>query len=242
MHNECIQYVSRVKAMFPKCFKKKNVLDVGSQDINGSAKFLFNKGFYHGVDIGRGKNVHHVINPSNLPESIFRFDTIICLEVFEHDKFYPYTLNWITRLLKPGGLFVFTCAGVGRSEHGTRRTETKSSPYTTDYYENLTISMVKKIPGFVDIWQYYKFEYDPGSCDLRFFGFKKSKNFIFNEVFVDLLFEPTKWIVIKSWCQYFFRKRVRDAGNALTSKSKHKSDYHERYIRRMNDEKEFNKN
>ena len=49
-------------------------------------------------------------------------------------------------MLKPGGLFTFTCASTGRPEHGTRRTSSSVSYGTVaniedmqDYYKNLTM-------------------------------------------------------------------------------------------------------
>lgn len=47
------------------------------------------------------------------------FDAIICSEGFQHDAQYAKTLARMVDLLKPGGLFIFTCASRGRhADHG----------------------------------------------------------------------------------------------------------------------------
>ena len=57
--NFCI----RVRNTYPQCFigpslqDKMEVLDIGSQDINGNNRFLFFNYNYTGVDIGEGNNV-----------------------------------------------------------------------------------------------------------------------------------------------------------------------------------------
>lgn len=44
------------------------------------------------------------------------FDTIISTECFEHDPEYSESLNKIYKMLKPDGLFCFTCASTNRME------------------------------------------------------------------------------------------------------------------------------
>ena len=72
------------------------------------------------------------------------FDTVISTECAEHDRHFAETLRNMTRMLKPGGLLVFTCATTGRPEHGTRRTTPgdalplMSAGDWADYYRNVT--------------------------------------------------------------------------------------------------------
>ena len=120
-HIEQRDFCFGVKDKYPEFFKNKKVLDIGSLDINGSNRDLFENCNYTGLDVGEGKNVDiisigHLFNgPDN------HFDTIISTEVFEHDMFYEETIKNVMRMLKPGGLFLFTCGAPGRPEHGTRR-------------------------------------------------------------------------------------------------------------------------
>jgi hypothetical protein len=85
-----------VKQTYPSYFKNKKVLDIGSLDVNGNNRFLFENCEYIGIDVGEGPNVD-VITPGHLyngdDES---FDVVISTEVFEHDMFYEQTIKNIT--------------------------------------------------------------------------------------------------------------------------------------------------
>ena len=83
-------------------------------------------------------------------------------------------------MLKPDGLFCFTCASTGRLEHGTRRTSPTESYGTignltdmSDYYKNLTeieLNEVLKINDLFVVWDTY---YNAESKDMYFVGIKK---------------------------------------------------------------------
>ena len=143
-HKQQQDFCLRVKDKHPEFFKNKKVLDIGSLDLNGSNRFLFEDCNYIGIDVGEGKNVD-VASPGNTydgPDNYF--DIIISTEVFEHDMYYKDTIKNSMRMLKPGGMFLFTCAANGRPEHGTRRTSVWDAPLLgevseewSDYYKNL---------------------------------------------------------------------------------------------------------
>jgi hypothetical protein len=83
-------------------------------------------------------------------------------------------------MLKPGGLFVFTCASTGRPEHGTLRTRPQDSFHTrtgwTDwgnYYKNLTIEDVQAVIPLKEIFDTYVAYYHTHAKDLYFVGIKK---------------------------------------------------------------------
>lgn len=84
------------------------ILDIGSQDVNGSYKNIFNKpGWkYVGCDIAEGKNVDIVLkdiyNWSEIKSN--HYDVIISGQAFEHIEFFWITMLEITRVLKIGGL------------------------------------------------------------------------------------------------------------------------------------------
>ena len=164
-HLEQMQYCQAVKFLFSENFKNKVVLDVGSLNINGCNRPLFTNCIYTGIDIGPGPNVD-VVCPAHLHTG--SYDTIISTECFEHDPHFNESIKNIACMLKPGGLFVFTCATTGRPEHGTTRTDTGSSPFTNDYYKNL---VEEDFVSILDNFSFYKFDVD--ETDLRFFGFKK---------------------------------------------------------------------
>lgn len=180
MHPEAQAFTVFVKQIFFDYFINKRVLDVGSGDINGNNQFLFENCEYHGNDVVNAKNVTIVSKTKDLPFADESFDTIISTECFEHDPEYKDSFIKIYNLLKPDGLFCFTCASTGRREHGTRRTSPSDSYGTignledmSDYYKNLTeidLNEVLPLNNLFSAWDTY---YNSGSKDLYFVGIKK---------------------------------------------------------------------
>jgi len=152
-HQEQINFCKSVKEFMPDFFKGVSVLDIGSLDINGNNRYLFENYDYTGIDIGEGKNVDIVCKGHEFkPNNGHQFDVVISTECFEHDKFYEETILNACRLLKSGGLLMFSCATIGRPEHGTTRTSPKDSPFTTDYYKNLSEQDIRDIWKDVSLW------------------------------------------------------------------------------------------
>jgi SAM-dependent methyltransferase len=171
-HKEQRDYVRKVRTLKPDFFKSQNikVLDIGSLDINGSCRRFFSSQYYIGCDIGKGRGVD-IVSPAHL--LTFRdgfFDCVISCEAFEHDRYLPSTLNNAIRMLRSGGLFVFTCATEGREEHGTLDKSPESSPHTQEYYRNVTINMVKSYIEIKKIFSEDNFEVI--GSDLNFYGIK----------------------------------------------------------------------
>lgn len=180
MHLEPKQFVEFVKNSLPDFFNNKIVLDVGSGDINGNNKYLFTDCEYNGNDVAEAKNVTIVSKTKDLPFSDQYFDTIISTECFEHDPTYEESLLKIYSMLKENGLFVFTCAGFGRPEHGTRKSSPKSSYGTIhkledmqDYYKNLTIKDINHVLDLNNNFISWNSYYNMKSKDLYFIGIKK---------------------------------------------------------------------
>ena len=180
MHPESRDFTLFVKSQFPDSFVSKNILDVGSGDINGNNRFLFEKCEYHGNDVIEAPNVTIVSKTKDLPFKDSTFDTIVSTECFEHDPEYADSLRAIYRMLKPGGLFFFTCASTGRWEHGTRRSLDHASYGTIggledmmDYYKNLVIEDVNEVIPLNDAFSIWDSYYNSKTQDLYFVGFKR---------------------------------------------------------------------
>lgn len=182
-HQTQIDYCLGVKQRFPQYFNNIRVVDFGSLDINGSNRYLFTGCEYLGLDIGPGKNVDLVCRAHEFDHADSSYDVVISTEMFEHDKYLVLSVQNMVRVLKPGGLFLFTCAGPDRAEHGTRRTSPADSPLTTgiqdweDYYENVTEQRIREIIPIDTIFSDYEFRLAPGwgkpAADLQFYGIKK---------------------------------------------------------------------
>lgn len=176
-HVEQINYCKRMKLKHPIYFRNRKVLDIGSLDINGNNRYLFENCIYMGLDLAPGKNVDIVAVAHEFNDPDASYDTIISTELLEHDMHYPKTLANIVRLLKPCGMFLFTCAAPGRAEHGTRRTAPFTSPFTSkipewaDYYKNLAEQDIRDVLDVDAIFSHYTFSTE--GTDLQFIGFKK---------------------------------------------------------------------
>jgi len=172
------KFFLQVKSKFPERFKDCNVLDVGSLDINGNNRHLFENYSYVGIDVGLGPNVD-VVSKGHEYKSDIKFDIVISSECFEHDMFYCETIKNCIELTKENGLFTFTCASTGRPEHGTRRTSRNDAPLLQeygewfDYYKNLTEDDIRDVVNIDDMFVEYYFEYNPVDKDLYFWGIKK---------------------------------------------------------------------
>lgn len=177
-HIQQQEFCKRVRDKFPDFFKNKFVLDIGSLDINGNNQEWFENCKYLGVDIAYGRNVDIVSKGHELGFPDNTFDIIISTECFEHDQYYDATIKNIYRMLKPGGLFLFTCATTGRAEHGTRRTTPEDAPLLqsdiewSDYYKNLTEDDIREVLNIESDFEKFQFAKNDISNDLYFYGFK----------------------------------------------------------------------
>ena len=163
-------------------FFKRKVLDIGSYDVNGNNRWLFDRCEYTGVDVLPGDNVDVVAKAGQLTYEDGSFDTIISTEAFEHDYDLDNTLRNAVRMLAPGGLLLFTCATTGRVSHGCCRRKPKSSltarmeePEWSGHYRNVTVGRVWAIIDFDNTFCHYQFACDLDICDLYFAGIKKGE-------------------------------------------------------------------
>lgn len=177
-HTAQVEYCNFVKSKFPEFFKNKRVIDFGSLDINGSNRPFFENCEYTGLDIGPGKNVDIISRAHEYSAPDASYDVVVSTEMFEHDKFLHLSLLNMVRVLKPGGLFFWTCAAPGRQEHGTRRSEPTASPFTSqegegwdDFYENVDEAKIRSILDIDDMFREYSFNIL--GRDIRFYGIKK---------------------------------------------------------------------
>lgn len=84
------------------------VLEVGSQNINGTPRTIFEPHAteYIGIDMAGGSGVDKVVDAERLSEhfSPDSFDTVICCEVLEHTVRPWIVVEQMKTVLRPGGL------------------------------------------------------------------------------------------------------------------------------------------
>jgi SAM-dependent methyltransferase len=169
-HPEQVAFCRSVRDRWPALFRRKVVLDIGSLDINGSNRELFEACFYLGVDRGPGRNVDWVGPAHTLGLPALSVDVVVSTEALEHDRDWRLTLSWALAVLRPGGLLLLTCAAPERPEHGTHSHEGWASPYTQDYYHGLGVAEVAEVlrPEL-----FYRSSLETHGHDLQFWGVKR---------------------------------------------------------------------
>lgn len=178
MHEAQTNFLVRMKEKFPDSFQNCKVLEIGSLDINGTIRVLFENCEYVGVDVGEGPCVDVVCSGHEYDSPDNSFDTVVSSECFEHNPFWKETFANMHRACKPGGVVMFTCATDGRPEHGTNRTQPWASRLTVeigwgDYYKNLNSHDFETSFNLNEMFESYEFSVEIFSHDLYFYGVKK---------------------------------------------------------------------
>jgi SAM-dependent methyltransferase len=145
MHGEVLSWVAQSIAAYVDTdgLKKSavNVLEIGSLDINGSVRSLFDAltsdgGSYLGIDVQEGPGVD-VVADASVYESSIKYDIVVCAEVFEHTPLWPKIVKNAHSLLEPGGMLILTMAGEGRPPHSA----IDENPIRSwEYYKNVSAS------------------------------------------------------------------------------------------------------
>jgi len=167
-------YIRYVKNKFSDQFSNKQVVEVGSLNINGTVRIFFDNCHYVGLDVAEGKDVDVVCEGQKFDAPSESFDVAISCECFEHNPEWVATFNNMYRLVRPGGMIIMTCATTGRAEHGTTRSTPQDSPLTIglgwDYYKNLTEKDFREHFNIESMFR--NFEFLSQHTDLYFYGIK----------------------------------------------------------------------
>lgn len=159
MHGEVLGWVAESLAAYSDADTAKKtgarVLELGSLDINGSVRSLFNDlvsngGYYLGLDVQEGPGVDLVADASVYTEDT-PYDIVVCAEVFEHTALWKKIIKNTHSLLVPGGMFIATMAGEGRHPHSA----IDENPIRDwEYYKNVTGPMLEEGLGAAGFSEY----------------------------------------------------------------------------------------
>jgi SAM-dependent methyltransferase len=107
----------RVKYLEPLADRPLAILDVGSLDVNGSYRPLFDgpRWTYTGADVAAGPNVDLVLTAPYRWRQLRAesFDVVVSGQAFEHIEYIWLTILEIARVLKPGGLCCLLAPSAG---------------------------------------------------------------------------------------------------------------------------------
>lgn len=95
------------------------IIDIGSYDVNGSYRTLFNQApwSYTGIDLSHGPGVDVVLSsPYRFPLPSASVDLVVSGQAFEHVEYFWQTWLEMLRVLKPGGR-IFLIAPSRGPEH-----------------------------------------------------------------------------------------------------------------------------
>jgi SAM-dependent methyltransferase len=163
-HPEQLKWFTAVRQAVQIPLSDMTVVEVGSADVYGSVREIFRgAGNYIGLDLAPGPGVDLVVPGDVIPLESGSVDLVISAEAMEHDPNWYQTMGECMRILRPGGLLIVSCAGEGRPEHGTRRTDAQESPGTQgiglDHYGNLSrsdmVSAVEKSADPHRLWFFF---------------------------------------------------------------------------------------
>ena len=175
-HYEQRVFIDKLKQDFPTSFNNSKVLEIGSLNINGTARDFFTNCDYIGIDVGPGPDVDIIAQGQEYDAKESSFDTVLSCECFEHNPFWLETFLNMIRLCRSEGLVFFTCATTDRPEHGTTRTSPKDSPLTGEigweFYKNLTEKDFTSVIDFKKYFKDYNFSVNNSPHDLYFWGIK----------------------------------------------------------------------
>lgn len=183
-----IDFYLKIKEKYPTYFNDKKILEIGSSRMHDENKFLFDNCNHLGIDDVATSNVDVVTQAYkfNGPDSFF--DTIICSDYLANDLYYEETIENIIRMLKPGGLFIFTV-----------------SLSSNDSINQFSKKNFKKIVGFNQNFPDANFNYLKNENDipyqLLFYAFKGGEKYLLDNVeihykkddFLDHIFVIDSW-------------------------------------------------
>jgi len=178
MHWQAYSFVNAIRSAFPEQFSNSCVVEFGSSTVNYSIRDVFDDPkMYIGIDLAEGKNVDVIANAKDVFVGD-HFDIAISCECFEHNPYYKETFLNMCNHTRKGGLVIFTCATVGRKEHGTARTSPEESPGSQkigwDYYQNLIENDFEEL-NYTELFEHYSFYTNKSSRDLYFVGLRKGE-------------------------------------------------------------------
>ncbi len=94
------------------------VVDLGSLDVNGNLRGVFDGAQYVGVDMRAGPNVDVVCKAEEFADQLGEWDIVVSTEMLEHCERWQDAVLQMQKLVREGGEVILTCRGPGFQLHG----------------------------------------------------------------------------------------------------------------------------
>ena len=148
MHPGNMDWLKLLRQKYPAHFTGASVLEIGSYNINGTARDCFKDvKRYVGVDVAKGPCVDVVARAADTRFKVEEFDTLVYLSVFEHDPNwragFDHNLHWI----RPGGLIIICFGAEGNLRHAP---EPWAVVPTKMFYEAVKSMPIKILDAFFE--------------------------------------------------------------------------------------------
>jgi Methyltransferase domain len=105
-----------LKAVSGTLRRPETVCEIGSRNVNGTARVLFHDAEYIGVDLMPGPVVDVVADGATWQPGR-EFDVVICTETMEHAPDQEALARNLVTLCRSGGVIIVTAAGMDREPH-----------------------------------------------------------------------------------------------------------------------------
>jgi len=155
MHQSSIEKMTQFRDRYlaTKVGDSLRILDLGSQDVNGSYRPIFSESAWHyiGLDMASGKNVDVVLRTPYVWREIASksADVVISGQAFEHIQYFWITMLEVARVLKPGGI----CCILAPSSGPEHRYPTDCWRFYPDGMESLALFAQMEVIEAVTEWE-----------------------------------------------------------------------------------------
>lgn len=109
MHAEAMEFLRRLTIEGP-------VIEIGSRNVNGSARDAFPGVEWFGIDMEDGPEVDLIADATTWSPNA-RFRAVVCCEVLEHEVAWRHLLKHVATWSHQAIPLIITCAGPGRQPH-----------------------------------------------------------------------------------------------------------------------------
>lgn len=141
MHAEARRFVAAHSGTYP------HVVELGGRDVNGGVRDLFDYDRWLSIDLHPGPAVD-VVADARTYRPNFEADLVVCCEVAEHCPRPWQLVANAHRILRPGGVFLFTAACPPRAPHSA----VDGGPVRDEHYRNIDPYRLASWLGRFDDW------------------------------------------------------------------------------------------